>query len=83
MFRLVSATAAAAVFSPHARNIKLHAAAEGPWPSFHHQTYTNDQLKGLGWDADAGGRIILVGDVHGCADELVDLLIEVEWKKGR
>jgi hypothetical protein len=48
-----------------------------------HVSLTHDRLKELhNCDLDNGGRIILVGDVHGCADELDLLLKHVGFRKG-
>lgn len=53
-------------------------------PFVAHTTLSADALRALhGCDIGRGGRVIVVGDVHGCCDELRDLLAEVKWQHRR
>jgi len=60
------------------------AAPDSQPPFVAHSTLYADALRALhGCDVGRGGRVIVVGDVHGCCDELRDLLAEVNWQQGR
>ena len=78
------------VASPHRAAAVAACAAEPhlngtlPSPFVAHSTLSARELRYLhGCDVANGGRVIVVGDVHGCCDELQDLLTEVDWQPGR
>ena len=57
-----------------ARRADMHSTSEGnPLPRRLHVTHYGDP----------SGRVIIVGDVHGCADELYALLDRCQYKRGR
>jgi hypothetical protein len=56
------------------RNVPAAAPAGNPLPLVIHHVIKQQQL--------GPGRLVVVGDVHGCLDELQQLLQEVEFKEG-
>ena len=90
--RLAGATATALAFSSPShrgahvpsRSAVSCAAAPPTRPPIVHATLSAATLRAkYGCDLERGGRVIVVGDVHGCCDELQDLLTEVDWQQGR
>ena len=76
--------------SPQSAAFAAPACADNPTnpepepPFVAHTTLSADALRAMyGCDLAHGGRVIVVGDVHGCCDELRDLLAEVKWQQGR
>ena len=67
------------------RTYEIHTGArhelELPFPKAMHVTLSEGEV--MPTPLAKGGRLILVGDVHGCCDELELLLAKAGWERGR